>query len=203
MTNRSALFAQSIQCFSLTVMVMISSMNPSIDSLVDMISTAKGSAFARWLAGCCFSSCASKDWCGEFRSSVSQDSSRSRLLPMYIAASLTVAYYSGAGVVPKGNLKQRKASSSTIEMHVASVWMNNKTALFAQSIQCLSLTIMVMMSSMKPSIDVSLTVISTAKGSAISRWLADCCFYSCGIKDRYWQVYIICVPRLIPEQIVA
>ena len=73
MTNRAALFAQYIQCLSSNVMVTMSSMKPSIDASVAMISTAKGSAFARWLADCYFSSGGSKDRCGELRSSVSQD----------------------------------------------------------------------------------------------------------------------------------
>ena len=38
-----------------------------------------------------------------------------------IDASLTVVYSSGAGVVPKGNLRQRKDSLSTITMHVNTV----------------------------------------------------------------------------------
>ena len=43
-------------------------------------------------------------------------------LPRSIAASLMVVYSAGAGAVPKGNLKQRKASSSTIAMHVDAVF---------------------------------------------------------------------------------
>ena len=121
MTNRATLFARSIQCLSSTVMLMMSSMKPSIDASVAVISTAKGSAVTRWLADCCFYSCGSKDRCGEFRSSVSQDSSLSRLLPRSIAASLTVIYFASAGVVPKGNLKQRKAILLTNEMHVDAV----------------------------------------------------------------------------------
>ena len=54
-----------------------------------------------------------------------------------------------------------------------SVWMTNRAALFARSIQCLSLTVMVMMSSMNPSIDASVDVMSTDKGSAVVRWLAE------------------------------
>ena len=73
MTNRAALFAQSIQCSPSTVMVMMSSMKQSIDVSVAVISTAKGSDFARWLADCCFYSGGNKDWCGELKSSVSQD----------------------------------------------------------------------------------------------------------------------------------
>ena len=64
MTNKAALFAQSIQWSSSTVMVMMSSMKPSIDASVDVISTAKGSAFSRWLADCCFSFVGIKDLCG-------------------------------------------------------------------------------------------------------------------------------------------
>ena len=74
MINRAAIFERSIQCLSSTVMVMISSMKPSIDASVAVISTAKGSDVSRWLADCCFSSCRSKDWYGDFRLSVSQDS---------------------------------------------------------------------------------------------------------------------------------
>ena len=42
-------------------------------------------------------------------------------MPRSIAASLMVVYSAGAGVVPKGNLKQRKASASTIVMHIDAV----------------------------------------------------------------------------------
>ena len=121
MTNRDALFARSIQCLPSTVMVMMSSMNPSIDASVAVISTSKGSAVAIWLADCCLYSFGSKDRCDEFMSSVSQDSSRSRSLPRSFADSLAVVYYSGAGVVPKGNLRQRNSSSSNISMHVDAV----------------------------------------------------------------------------------
>ena len=121
MTNRDAIFAQSIQCFPSTVMVMMLSMNPLIDASVAVMSTSRGSAVAIWLADCCLSYCGSNDWCAEFSSSVYQDSSRSRSLPRSIAASLPVIYSSGAGVVPKGNLRQRKDSSSIIAMHVDAV----------------------------------------------------------------------------------
>ena len=67
MTNRAALFARSIQCSSSTVMVMMSLINPCIDDYLDVMYTAKGSAVARWLVNCGFSSCGSKDWCDEFR----------------------------------------------------------------------------------------------------------------------------------------
>ena len=65
-----------------------------------------------------------------------------------------------------------------------SVWMTKKATLFARSIQCLSSTVMVMMSSMKPSIDASMALISTDKGSTVARWLADCCLSYCGSEDR-------------------
>ena len=73
MTNRAAIFSQSIQCLSSSVLVMMSSMKPSIDASVAVISTDKGYAVDRWLADCCFSSGGSKDRCGKLRSSVSQD----------------------------------------------------------------------------------------------------------------------------------
>ena len=101
MSNRAALLARSVQCSSSTVMVMMSLVNPYIDDSVAVMSTANGSVVEIWLADYCFSSCGSKDWCSEFRSSVSQDSSWSRSLPRSIAASLTVVYSDGAGVVPK------------------------------------------------------------------------------------------------------
>ena len=121
MTNRATVFARSILCSSSTVIVMMLSMNPSIDASVAVMSTAKGYAVAIWLVDCCFSSCGSKDRCGGFRSSLSQDSSRSRSFPRSIAASLTVIYYYGAGMVTKGNLSQRKSSSSTIAMNFDAV----------------------------------------------------------------------------------
>ena len=81
MTNRATRFARSIQFLSSAGMVMMYSMNLPIDASVDVISTAKGSAVVRWLVDGCFSSCGSNDWCGEFRSSVSQDSSWSGFFP--------------------------------------------------------------------------------------------------------------------------
>ena len=86
-----------------------------------VICTAKGSDVATWLAGCCFYSCGSKYQCSKLRSLVSQGSSQSRFLPRSIAALLTLVYSAGAGGVPKGNLKQRNDSSSTIAMHVDAV----------------------------------------------------------------------------------
>ena len=100
MSNRAALFPRSIQCLSSTVMVMMSSMNPSIDASLDFMSTAKGSEVAIWIVDCCLYYCVSKDLCGEFRLFVSQDFPWSRSFPRYIAASLTVVYSAGVGVVP-------------------------------------------------------------------------------------------------------
>ena len=118
MTNKAALFALSIQYSSLTIIVMMSSINEPIDASLSLMSTDNWSAVVRWLADFCLFSCGSKDRCGEFISSVSQYSSRSRSFPSSIAASLTVVYSAGVGVVPKGNLRQIKASLSTIAMHV-------------------------------------------------------------------------------------
>ena len=103
MTNRSALFARSIQCSSSTVMVMMSSMNLSIYASVAVMYTDKGSAVARWLVECCFSSWGSRYRCGEFRSSMSQYLYRSRSFHRSIATSLTVVYSFGANMVPKDN----------------------------------------------------------------------------------------------------
>ena len=102
-------------------MVMIFSMNPSVDASIAMMITSGGSAFARWFYDCCLSSFESKDLCDEFISSVSQDSYHGRCFPRYTAASLTVVYSAGAGVVPKGYLRQRKASLYTIDMQVDAV----------------------------------------------------------------------------------
>ena len=71
MTNRDSLLASSIQCSSLTVMVMVLSMNPSIDASMAMISTAMGSASERWFVGCYISSFGSKVLFGELKSAVS------------------------------------------------------------------------------------------------------------------------------------
>ena len=56
--------------------------------------------------------------CGEFRSSVYQYFSRRRSFTRSIYASPTVVHSAGAGVVPKGNLRQKNASSSTIAIQV-------------------------------------------------------------------------------------
>ena len=72
MTNIAALFARFIQCFSLTVLVMMSLMNPSIDASVALMYTARGYAFFIWFYECCLSSFGSKDLCGELRIFVSQ-----------------------------------------------------------------------------------------------------------------------------------
>ena len=102
-------------------MVMMSLMNTSIDSSVAVMSTARGSAFVRWFSDCFSSSFGSEDLCGELRFYVYQYLSLSILFPRYIAAFLTVVYYAGAGVVPKGNHTKIKSSSYTIDMHVNAV----------------------------------------------------------------------------------
>ena len=105
MNNRAALFTCSIQCLSSTVMVTIFSMNPSIDASVSVISTARGSDFARCFDNCSFSSFGSKVLCDKLRLSISQDSSLSRCFLRSILAFLIVVYYAGVGMVPKGNLR--------------------------------------------------------------------------------------------------
>ena len=118
MTNRAPLSARYIQCSSSTVTVMILLVYPSIDASVAMIFTDKGYDIVIWLVGCCLYSCWSKDMCGDLRSSVSQDSSRSRSFPRYIVDLLIDVYYYGTGVVPKDNRRQRKSNSSIIAVHV-------------------------------------------------------------------------------------
>ena len=103
MNNRAAIFAHYIQCLSLTVMVMMSLMNTSIDTYMAVMSTAWGYTFEIFFADCCLYSCESKDLCGQFRSSVSKNSSQSRSFHSSIAASLIVVYSSGTGAVPTGN----------------------------------------------------------------------------------------------------
>ena len=49
---------------------------------------------------------------------MSHDVSSRRSFPRFIAESLMVVYSAGAGVVPKGRCRQRKASFTTIAMHV-------------------------------------------------------------------------------------
>ena len=120
-TNRAALFTRSIQCSSLSIMVMMLSMNPYTDASVAVMSTANGSAISRWLSDWYFSSCGRKYRCGKFRSYLSQDSSRGGSFPSSIVASLTIVYSSGEVVAPKVNFRQVKASSSTIAMQVDTV----------------------------------------------------------------------------------
>ena len=55
-----------------------------------------------------------------------------------------------------------------------SVWTTNRAALFAQSIQCSSSTVMVMMSLIIPYIDASVAVMSTDEVSDVEIWLVDC-----------------------------
>ena len=47
MTNRAALFARSIQCLSSPVMLMMTLMNPYIDSYMAVIPTDRGSTFTK------------------------------------------------------------------------------------------------------------------------------------------------------------
>ena len=61
--------------------------------------------------------------------------------------------------------------------------MTNRATTFAQYIQCLSSTIMVMMLSMNPSIIASIAVMSTAKGPVVVICLVDSCLSSCGSND--------------------
>ena len=131
-TNRAALFTRYIQCFSSDGMVMMSTMNPSIDASMTVISTARGSACTIWFVNCCLSSFVSKYMCSEFRSYISQDLYWSISFTMSIVDSLIVVYSAGAGVVPEGNHRHRKASLSNIAMKfdevVAFAWIQRQAA---------------------------------------------------------------------------
>ena len=121
MTNIDAPFFHSIQCSSSTVMVMMSSMKPSIDASAAVMYTARGYSFDIWLSECCLSFFGSEYMCGELRLSAYQDLSLSISLPGYIDDFLTVVYSASVGVVPKGNLRQIRDSFSTIAMQVDAV----------------------------------------------------------------------------------
>ena len=54
---------------------------------------------------------------------MSHDTSTSRSFPRSIDASLVVVYYSGAGLVPKGRSRKRKASFTNISMHVDDIYV--------------------------------------------------------------------------------
>ena len=54
---------------------------------------------------------------------------------------------------------------------------------------------MVMMSSMKPSIDAQMAVISTAKGSIVARWLVDATSPPVGVRIGVASLYHPC-PRI-------
>ena len=60
--------------------------------------------------------------------------------------------------------------------------MTNKAALFERSIQYLPFTIIVMTLSMKPSIDYSLDLMFTHRGSDFERLSADWSLFSSGIR---------------------
>ena len=57
----------------------------------------------------------------------------SRLFLRYIAASLVVVYSSGVVVVPKGKHSQRKASLSTVLMHVDAIFAFSGARQYAES----------------------------------------------------------------------
>ena len=77
------------------------------------------------------------------------------------------------------------------------VWMTNRAALFARSIQCSSSTVMVMMLLMNPCIDDHLDVMSTAKGSTVARWLVNCFFHPVGVRIGVMSLGHLC-PKIRP-----
>ena len=82
---------------------MMSSINPSIDYYVAVMSIAIGYAFSRLSAKWISFYSSSSSLCGELRYVVSYYSSLSSSFPSSISAFPIVLYSDGAGVVPNGN----------------------------------------------------------------------------------------------------
>ena len=80
-----------------------------------------------------------------------------------------------------------------------SVWMTNRAALFARSIQCLSSPVMLMMTLMNPYIDSYMAVIPTDRGSTFTKMVFRMLFIFLWEWDFVWWVEIICVPRFVSE----
>ena len=75
--------------------------------------------------------------------------------------------------------------------------MTNRATLLACSIQCLSSTVMVMMSQMNPYIDASVAVMSTDRGSAFSIWFPTVVYPPLGVRLCVVSFYYIC-PNTCP-----
>ena len=75
-----------------------------------------------------------------------------------------------------------------------SVWMTNSAALFAHSIQFLSSTVIVMMSSMNPSIDAYMAVVSTARGPPLKSDLPNVVYFTLGVR-----IYVVSLDPLCPK----
>ena len=121
MINKYAFLARSTQRGSPMVMVVMSTINPSIEAYFASISTAtwsdltSGSEVGRYSSlgiKCC--------WVG-YRLVASHDVSARRSFPRLVSSSMMVLYSSGEDSVPKGRRRHRNASFPTIAMHVATI----------------------------------------------------------------------------------
>ena len=74
-----------------------------------------------------------------------------------------------------------------------SVWITNRAALSARSIQCLSSTVMLMMLYMNPFIDSSVDTMSTDRESTFSIWIVDCFLSSLGV-----SIFVVSLDPLCP-----
>ena len=126
-TNKAAFFVRSNQLGSWMVMVMMSSMNPSIEASFALMSTSSWSDCTNGYEGGRLASLGSNCLWGDCRYVMSHEVSVSRSFQSYITVALVVVYSSGAGVVPKGKHMNRKANLPTIAMHVDDIcvfaWM--------------------------------------------------------------------------------
>ena len=120
-TNKAAFLVRSTHFGSSMVMVVISSMNPSIESSFASMSTVSWSA---WTNGYCprwhYNSSSSFLW-GDCSSVAYHDLSLRISLPRSISDFLTVVYSDGVGVVPKGKWRHRSERFSTMAMHVDAI----------------------------------------------------------------------------------
>ena len=108
-------------------------MNPSIEASFASISTMSWSALTSGSESGRDSYLGSKCWWGDCRFVASHDVSAGISLPRSISASLMVVYNDGADLVPKGRCRQRKASFTTVEMHVATICAFVRTRRYAVS----------------------------------------------------------------------
>ena len=132
MSNKNEFLAHSNHLGSSMVILMISSMNTSIEVSFALMSTARWYTWTSGYEGGRYSSLGSNCLCVDWRSFVSHVMSVRISLPRCVSASMMVVYSTGAVVVPKGKHMQRKANMTTIMMHVDAIfvfmWMHRYAA---------------------------------------------------------------------------